>query len=102
MLTASLHIVTISSCAGSRPTRAEFVSTVLQWLGAAGVLCAFALSQREAWPISSRRYLITNLLAGLCLCAAAILTRQWGYTLLEGAWAVIAFRGLILGLRGIR
>ncbi|MDQ6807166.1 MAG: hypothetical protein M3065_19920 [Actinomycetota bacterium] len=75
---------------------------VLQWLGAAGVLGAFAFSQRTVWSIHSRRYLMTNLAAGTCLCAAAILSRQWGYTLLEGAWALIALRGLWLGLHAQR
>lgn len=76
------------------------MGTVLQWLGAVGVLSAFAFSERKVWSIHSRRYLMTNLVAGTCLCAAAVLSRQWGYTLLEGAWALIAFRGLWMGLDG--
>ena len=75
---------------------------ILQWVGAAGVLGAFALSQRAVWPIAGVRYLATNAVAGLCLCVAAILSRQWGFVLLEGAWALIALRGLWSGRRDER
>lgn len=73
------------------------MATVLQWVGAAGVLSAFGLSQRDVWPIAGVRYLTVNFVAGICLCAAAILTSQWGFVLLEGAWATIALRGLWSG-----
>jgi hypothetical protein len=70
------------------------VATVLQWLGAAGVLVAFALSQRGVWPTDSVRYLTMNLVGAVCLFWAAVLTGHGGFVVLEAAWALIALRGL--------
>ena len=78
------------------------LAMTLQWLGAAGVLSAFALSQRGMWSIDGPLYLTTNLVAGVCLCVAAILTAHWGFALLEAAWAAIALRGLYLRGRHAR
>ena len=72
------------------------LAMTLQWLGAAGVLAAFALSQRGIWSIDGPPYLTTNLAAGVSLLVAAVLTSHWGFAFLEGAWAAIALRGLYL------
>lgn len=72
------------------------LAMILQWLGAAGILSAFGLSQRGRWSIDGPLYLTTNLVAGLGLCVAAVLAAHWGFALLEGAWAAIALRGLYL------
>ncbi len=69
-------------------------ASILQWLGAAGLLAAFALSQRGTWAVDRLSYLVVNLVAGVCLSVSAALGEQWGYTFLEGAWALIALRGI--------
>lgn len=74
-------------------------ATALQWFGAAGILTAFGLAQRDLLAIDSVRYLTMNLVAGTCLCWAAVLTSHWGFVLLEGAWALIALGGLVRGRR---
>ena len=70
------------------------MSEILQWLGAVAVLAAFAFSQWGAWSVVSYRYLISNFLGGAGLSAAAVISHQWGFVLLEGIWALVAARGI--------
>ncbi len=78
------------------------MSEALQWSGAIVVLIAFGLSQAGRWLASSYRYLVLNLIGGIALSAAAALTHQWGFALLEGVWALVAAWGLSARLRGRR
>ena len=75
------------------------MSEVLQWVGAVLVLAAFTLSQWGIWSVRSYRYLTFNFIGGGGLAAAAVITRQWGFVLLEGVWAVVAGQGLVVRLR---
>ena len=74
------------------------MSEVLQWIGAVAVLVAFALSQWGAWSVTSYRYLVSNCLGGAGLSAAAVISHQWGFVLLEGVWALVAARGIAVRL----
>ena len=76
------------------------MSEALQWAGAIVVLVAFALSQWGAWAVSSYRYLICNFVGGAGLSAAALLSHQWGFVLLEGVWALVAGRSILVRLSG--
>jgi hypothetical protein len=76
------------------------MSEVLQWTAAVIVLAAFALSQRGIWPVSSYPYLVLNFLGGAGLSAAAALTHQWGFVLLEGVWALVSAWGISARLQG--
>ena len=76
------------------------MSEVLQWTAAVVVLAAFALSQRGIWPVSSYPYLWLNFLGGAGLSAAAALSHQWGFVLLEGVWALVAAWGISTRLQG--
>jgi predicted membrane channel-forming protein YqfA (hemolysin III family) len=75
------------------------MSELLQWIGAILCLVAFALSQVRIWNVSSYRYLVSNLIGGTALSVAAVLSRQWGFVLLEGVWAVVAAWGILMRLR---
>jgi hypothetical protein len=75
------------------------MSEVLQWSAAVIVLVAFACSQRGIWPVTSYRYLLLNLIGGAGLSAAAALSHQWGFVLLEGVWALVAGWGISARLR---
>jgi hypothetical protein len=76
------------------------MSELLQWSAAVIVLIAFAASQRGLWPVTSYRYLLLNFIGGTGLSAAAALSHQWGFVLLEGVWALVAGWGLSARLRG--
>lgn len=76
------------------------MSEVLQWTAAIVVLAAFALSQWGAWPVLSYRYLVCNFVGGAGLSAAALLSHQWGFVLLEGVWALVAARSIVARLSG--
>jgi hypothetical protein len=54
------------------------------------VLFAFALSQFGRLSPASYAYLVLNCVGGAGLSAAAVLTHQWGFVLLEGVWAMVA------------
>jgi hypothetical protein len=75
------------------------MSELLQWTAAVVVLAAFALSQRGVWQVTSYPYLILNLIGGAGLSAAAALSHQWGFVLLEGVWAVVAGLGISARIR---
>jgi hypothetical protein len=76
------------------------VSEALQWSGAIVVLIAFGFSQAGRWAASSYRYLVLNLIGGIGLSAAAALSHQWGFALLEGVWGLVAAWGISNRLRG--
>jgi len=76
------------------------MSEALQWGGAVVCLIAFGLSQRGIWSVSSYWYLGMNFVGGWGLSAAAALSHQWGFVLLEAVWAVVAGWSISLRLRG--
>lgn len=76
------------------------MSEGLQWAAAIVVLAAFALSQMGSWTVRSYRYLACNLVGGAGLSAAAALSHQWGFVLLEGIWAAVAARSILARLTG--
>jgi hypothetical protein len=76
------------------------MSEALQWSAAVVVLVAFALSQRGVWRVNSYPYLLLNFIGGAGLSAAAALSHQWGFVLLEGVWAAVAAWGISNRLRG--
>lgn len=76
------------------------MSEILQWSAAIVVLAAFALSQYGTWPVTGYPYLVLNVIGGAGLSAAAALSHQWGFVLLEGVWALVAAWGISARLRG--
>jgi hypothetical protein len=63
---------------------------LVQVSGALLVLAAFALAQARLVTPRARVYLILNLVGASVLAVDAFIERQWGFLLLEGAWAAIA------------
>jgi hypothetical protein len=68
---------------------------LLQIAGALAVLAAFALAQAGRLDAASRPYLLLNLAGSAVLAAEAYLGAQWGFLLLEAAWAAVSARGLL-------
>jgi hypothetical protein len=69
---------------------------VLQVLGALGVLIPFVWSQLGRMSLTSRLYLGLNFFGSALLAALALHGGDWGFLLLEGVWAIVALRGLIM------
>lgn len=76
------------------------MSELLQWVAAIVVLVAFGLSQWGLWSVISYRYLVCNFLGGAGLSAAAVLSNQWGFVVLEGVWALVAGRSILVRMSG--
>lgn len=71
----------------------------MQIIGALAILAAFAAAQAGLVDQRSRAYLVTNLLGSAVLAVAAYLEEQWGFLLLEGAWAAVSAWSLASLLR---
>jgi hypothetical protein len=55
----------------------------------------FGLSQMGRLDSRSRSYLLLNLAGSVTMAGDAAATSQWGFLLLEGAWAVMSAIGLM-------
>lgn len=76
------------------------MSEALQWAAAVIVLVAYALSLTGRWSVRSYRYQAFNFVGGFGLAAAALLSHQWGFVLLEGVWGAVAGWSIVARLRG--
>jgi len=74
---------------------------LIQLAGSALILVAFAGAQTARLDQKSRPYLLANALGSAALAMEAAYYRQWGFLLLEGAWAIISAAGLVSGARQI-
>jgi hypothetical protein len=73
---------------------------ILQVGGALLVLAGYALAQFRVLDQRSPLYLLLNLAGSAILAVLAYQDHQWGFLLLEGAWALVSLWGLIDGARG--
>lgn len=72
---------------------------LLQIGGALLILIAYGLGQLGRLDQRSLAYLLLNLIGSAILGALAAVGRQWGFLLLEGAWAIISLGGIAARLR---
>jgi hypothetical protein len=70
------------------------VNQLLSIAGAIVILTAYGAQQLGRLNNESVVYQIMNLLGGFFLCMAAVIVRQYGFILLEGAWTLISAAGL--------
>lgn len=73
---------------------------LVQIVGALLILTAFALSQWKRLDQNSITYLLLNLVGSVILAVLAAAEHQWGFLLLEGAWAIISLASLVARRRG--
>jgi hypothetical protein len=71
------------------------MSLVLQLVGSLLVLAGFAASQFGWLDAKSAAYLLVNAIGSGVLAVDAVYEAQWGFLLLEGAWAVVSVVGLV-------
>ena len=75
---------------------------LLQILGAVLVLAAYAAAQFRLLDARSVVYALLNLAGSAALALLALDGRQWGFLLLEGAWALISLWAVFACLRRSR
>ena len=73
---------------------------LLSTTGAVLVLLAYAALQLRRLHADTIAYQLLNFVGGSMLFATAIVTRQVGFMLMEGSWALISAMGLVKVLRG--
>ena len=70
------------------------ISSIVQIFGTLLILAPFALAQVRVLGQHTWRYLLPNMIGSAILCILALLDAQWGFVLLEGAWAIVSLWGL--------
>lgn len=73
---------------------------LVQIIGSLLVLIPFVLAQAGRMNTRSTVYLVLNLVGSTAMAVDALITFQWGFLLLEGAWAIVSALGLLQVLRG--
>jgi len=68
---------------------------VVQIIGAALILVAYVAAQVERLDPQSRLYLGLNLIGSIILAVLAASGSQWGFLMLECAWAIVSAWGLV-------
>jgi hypothetical protein len=67
---------------------------VVQLVGAFLILIAYALAQLGVLAPRGAPFLLLNLAGALVLAASAWHEEQWGFLVLEAAWALVSAAGL--------
>jgi hypothetical protein len=75
------------------------MSQFVQIAGALAILVAFAGAQARRLDVASWPYLWLNFAGSFVLAVDAWHEEQWGFLLLEAAWAVVSANGLAVRSR---
>ena len=59
------------------------------------ILAAYAAAQTGRWTPANLAYLWLNLVGSAILAVIAAITRNWGFLLLEGVWAIVTAHSLL-------
>jgi len=75
------------------------MSQFVQIAGALAILIAFTAAQARRLDVTSWPYLWLNFAGSFVLAVDAWHEQQWGFLLLEAAWAVVSANGLAVRCR---
>jgi hypothetical protein len=73
---------------------------IVQIAGALLVLAGFVLAQFNLLDQGSYAYLVPNAIGSGAMAVTAVITANWGFVLLEGAWAAISLWGIVRRAEG--
>jgi hypothetical protein len=73
------------------------MTQAIQLIGAFLILIAYALAQLGVLAPRGSLFLLLNLAGALVLAGSAYDQEQWGFLVLEVAWAVVSAAGLVRG-----
>ena len=59
------------------------------------ILIAYGAAQAGRWSTDSLIYLILNLIGSAVLAVLAAASKNWGFLLLEGVWAIVTATSLL-------
>lgn len=79
----------------------DYVFQLLSIIGAIVILAAFVLNQAGKLKLETIGYQLLNVIGGAALCITAVVERQYGFILLEGAWTVVSTWGLVKVARAL-
>jgi hypothetical protein len=71
------------------------MAQAVQVIGAFLILIAYALAQLGALAPRGVPFLLLNLAGALILAESALDEEQWGFLVLEAAWALVSAAGLL-------
>lgn len=71
------------------------MAQAVQLVGAFLILIAYALAQLGVLAPRGAPFLLLNLAGALVLAASAWHEEQWGFLVLEAAWALVSAAGLV-------
>lgn len=68
---------------------------LVQIIGSLFILAAFVAAVTGRIEQSSYAYLVANAVGSAVLTATAIVSLEWGFLLLEGAWALVSVYSIV-------
>ncbi len=71
------------------------MAQAVQLTGAFLILIAYVLAQAGVLAPRGRLFLVLNLAGAVVLAGSAYDERQWGFFVLEAAWALVSAAGLV-------
>jgi hypothetical protein len=71
------------------------VSLAIQIVGSVLILLAFVAAQAGRMAVTSRRYLLLNVVGSCALAVSAVAGSQWGFLALEAVWTAVSLASLL-------
>jgi hypothetical protein len=82
-------------------SKESVVYDVVQITGSLLILAAFVAALNGRLEQSSYPYLVLNAIGSAALAATAVISREWGFILLEGVWAAVSLYSILRKARGL-